>query len=163
MHPEFVHFVDILNDNGIAPWIYTNGDFLTDKMIDQLSKRKLESMTISGHMEMDKRIALWERCKAAGVNTQCQVTLTNPLNLAGQLELDTPYFNKGIPLGNPMEHCRFLKEDWGIVLYNGDLTVCCYDFEGYGVFGNIFKDDVSISPKVFSLCSTCNGHPGNVV
>ena len=165
MHPKYVEFIRQLNDKGIKPFIYTNGDFLTDELIAELATCKLKFLIISGHMLMEERVALWEKCQVAGIaESYYQVTLTeqNTLSLAGQRLVGVDAGET--PLIDPQNHCRFLVEEMAVVLVNGDLTPCCVDYDGKGVFGSIFNFDVAKQKTpAFSLCDTCPGHPGNVV
>jgi radical SAM protein with 4Fe4S-binding SPASM domain len=37
------------------------------------------------------------------------------------------------------EVCHWVMKN-GVILWNGDLTICCYDYDGYYVIGNVFRD-----------------------
>jgi len=65
--------------------------------------------------------------------------------------------------------CQWVRRT--VILWNGDATCCCYDFEGKLVVGNIFKDGgfkkiwnsskykkyrKKILRKEFDLCKNCN-------
>lgn len=39
-----------------------------------------------------------------------------------------------------IDPCRWIRRN-GVVLWNGDLTVCCYDFDGVHAFANVFERD----------------------
>ena len=160
-HPKLVNYIALLNTNGITPFLNTNGDFMTDTLISKLASVRLQNLMISGHMEREKRVAIYNKCSAAGIpsNWQCDMIEENGLlDLAGQIQLKTP--PKPF-LTNPAVQCGFLRKELGIVLWNGDLTACCIDYEGYGIFGNIFDENVlDLKPTPFSLCQTCPGHPG---
>lgn len=65
--------------------------------------------------------------------------------------------------------CQWLRQS--VILWNGDVTLCCYDFEGALTIGNIFKDGgfkkiwkskkyrqyrKKIMNKELNLCKNCN-------
>lgn len=162
MHPDFIWTIEQMNVAGIVPWINTNGDFLSDRMIENISKCKIQSLVISGHGEMSVRIELQRKCLDLGIRAFYQVDLTADLvtDIASQVPFATHKTAK--VLSDPARRCRFLAEEQGIVLWNGDLVPCCYDYDGVGIFGNIM-DSVDAVPKVNRLCSQCEGHPGNVI
>jgi hypothetical protein len=165
LHPKFLPFLRRFVDGGITPWINTNGDFLSDEMIEGISQIKGCSVTISGHAEEHIRRELWQKCVNKGIKAWWQKDVgTNASNIAGQVPFDTA-FDKSYPaLKDPMNHCRFLKDQIGIVLFNGDLVPCCFDYDGVGVFGNINDENAaSLNPRACKICLTCPGHPGNVV
>jgi len=166
IHPDYVGRVRRANAAGVKPFIYTNGDLLTDELIAELAKCQLSSLTISGHMPRGPRQALWKKCVDAGISPaywQVDMELENTIGLAGQVEGPMQDIGKE-PLKDPEKHCRFLVEEQAIVLWNGDLVPCCVDYDGVGVFGNIMDEKVlELKTPAFKLCDTCPGHPGNVV
>jgi hypothetical protein len=162
LHQKLIKYISRFNASGITPYLYTNGDLLTDDLIDQLVEVRLDPLVISFHMELEKRLALWNKCKDR------MPTLWQPdnpetlINLAGQIPVE--FAPEGAaPLTDPARQCQFLTEQRGIVLWNGDVTVCCPDYEGYGVYANIYDDNIlDATPVPFDLCRTCPGHPGAV-
>jgi len=65
--------------------------------------------------------------------------------------------------------CQWVRQ--AVILWNGDVACCCYDFEGQLIVGNIFKDGgfkkiwnsskykkyrKKILRKEFDLCKNCN-------
>ncbi len=73
---------------------------------------------------------------------------------------------------------RSLKCPWarsnGTILWNGDITTCCYDYDGENVFGNILNEpDIlksdkmakireRISKRDFPLCKRCQQTDFNI-
>lgn len=165
MHPELIRFIEILNENEINPYLYTNGDFLTDERIEQLGKVRLDNLVISGHAPKERRIKLWEKTSAVGIKSYWQTTVKEQaINMAGQLPIDYAVDKDLPPLSDPMTQCRFLVEQWACVLWNGDLVACCIDYEGLSIFGNIHDPEaISLKPVATSICDKCPGHPGNVI
>ena len=168
LHPQFVNIARYFNINGITPFLYTNGDLLVndDELITQLSTIEWSAFVISGHMPRERRLATALKCQNAGIPCQWQDDMPNRYltDLGGQIKLldpDSPVIN--FPdLRNPAKQCGFIFDDMGIVLWNGDLTVCCFDYEGHGKFGSIFDENVlDVHPKPFKTCDTCSGHPAH--
>ncbi len=52
--------------------------------------------------------------------------------------------------------CAYLKNGWGVVLVDGDITTCCLDSEKKGVVGNVWDEPGSLGIKPYSLCDTCH-------
>jgi MoaA/NifB/PqqE/SkfB family radical SAM enzyme len=64
--------------------------------------------------------------------------------------------------------CKWSKRN-GTILWNGDVTTCCYDYNGDHVFSNVFKEDFRnfifsnkmnevrdrIAEREYSLCKKC--------
>ena len=160
LHPRLIEFIKYFNENGITPFLNTNGDFLTDDMIDTLSKVKLSSLMISLHLPQNRRIELWRKCTDKGIKSWWQTNeMGGMTNLGGQISVEGVPI--GTPLSDPMTQCGFLREQRAIVLWNGDLVPCCFDFDGKGIFGSIFDTNAAeLVPKIFNVCKTCSGHPG---
>ena len=162
LHPKLVDYIKRFNEEGITPFLNTNGDFLTDDLITKLAETKLSSVVISGHLEFSKRYALYEKCVAAGITAYWQTDMVKENGLTtmgGQVPIETMDPNAPV-LIDPMTQCGFLRKEMGIILWNGDITTCCFDYEGHGIFGNIFYDNVvNLKPVPFSVCATCPGHP----
>lgn len=74
-------------------------------------------------------------------------------------------------LQGPGGNCPFLDKN-GTILWNGDITVCCYDHEGRYSFGNVNDDGgytqalkstlkserwEQMSRKEFDICKKCDG------
>ena len=81
-------------------------------------------------------------------------------NIANQIDLKNHPDTKKKILTDPMTQCKFLREEQGVILWNGDLVPCCYDYDGIGVYGNVLDPDFSLDivPKVFRICKQCPGH-----
>lgn len=165
MHPELIRFIKIFNEHGIEPYIYTNGDFLSDERIAALAQVKLEYLVISGHAPQERRIKLFQKCSEAGIISYWQTTVKDvAINMAGQIPIDYASDKDKPPLTDPASQCKYLSEEWCCILWNGDMVACCIDYEGISIFGNIMDPNaINMRPIVTSICDKCPGHPGNVV
>ena len=164
LHPEFLAIVAKFNASSIKPWVYTNGDFLPHIVAD-LAKMKLHSLVISGHAPQDERAKLAEQCTSLGLPASWQRTVAdNCVDIAGQVSI--PGHASTSVLKNPSKHCRFLRDEMAIILWNGDLVPCCFDYDGKAVFGNVLdpiEEVLKLAPKPSALCDGCPGPPGNIV
>lgn len=77
---------------------------------------------------------------------------------------------RGVPvLKSKPKLCSWLRQS--VILWNGDVTICCYDFEGDLIVGNVFRDGGfkkvwkskkykdyrrKIIRKEFTLCKNCS-------
>lgn len=82
--------------------------------------------------EVKKHIRKWRKLADS-------VTVTKAHSWTGKIKVDsylrTPSYTKTWP-------CRSLWHDFYIA-YNGDFLVCCQDYEGHVVIGNIRRDKIS--------------------
>lgn len=165
MHPGFFMILDAMNQSDIKPWIFTNGDLLTEGFIIKIAKRKINKLVVSGHMELTKRKGIVDKCVEYKIPAFCQNDMSpaRAIDIAGQVKGYAANSTQNI-LKDPENHCRFLKEQNYIVLWNGDLVPCCMDYDGKDIFGSIYDGNVlSLIAKAGKLCSQCGGHPGNII
>jgi hypothetical protein len=162
LHPDFLNIVFLANHWGIDPIIYTNGDFLSDDLMEKLGKYRIASMVISGHGNLEYRKFLASKARQFGINAFFQSDVSkNAANIAGQMINPDAVDNDKPPLTDPLTQCRFLRNQLHIVLWDGSLVPCCFDFDGKGIFANIFDENILTRfAGVFDLCHTCPGHPG---
>ena len=73
---------------------------------------------------------------------------TSAFDWAGQVD---GWFNSA-----PATPCAYLKEGWGVVLFDGKITTCCLDSEDYGVVGTVWDKPGSLNIKPYSLCENCH-------
>ena len=56
-----------------------------------------------------------------------------------------------------VHECPFIKFNYGVILWNGDLAACCVDHEGYTVAGNILNEDfLNYKTLPWKACATCD-------
>lgn len=159
MHPRYLESIQIANDYGLAVEIYTNGDLLTDSILGRLSQLKIYRMIISGHGNMQARMALANHVRTFGIEVNYQVDIAaNASNIAGQIPIKT-WDAELPPLTDPATQCSFLRDDVGIVLWNGDVVPCCYDYDGLSIYGHITDPDIKTkTARPRRICATCPGH-----
>ena len=165
LHPDFINIVEKFNTNGITPWLFTNGDYISDNMIEKLAKLTFSSIVISSHMPKAERQAIQKKCYDAGLPAYWQPDYTPESLISIGNQVENVGGDRGKPpLKDPANQCAFLKNDWGIVLWNGDLVPCCIDYDAKGMFGNIMDGNShDLHSAIFNICSQCPGHSGNTI
>lgn len=166
LHKNFISIVKKMNDNNIIPWLYTNSDLIDDNMIEKMKALKFESITMSGHRDQNELIEVWTKMNSAGIpNVWWQHPVApGSVSIANQVPTEFS-LDKGLPpLQDPINHCKFLRDEECIVLWDGSLVPCCFDFDGKGIFGNVMDENcLELKSGVFGLCCQCPGHPSNIV
>jgi len=83
-------------------------------------------------------------------------------------ELLPPYeysiYDEDMNVKNPYEYCMAFLDP--VILWNGDMTTCCLDYEGMNVYANLLRESwdkawpknprKKIIKKKFPICRTCN-------
>lgn len=78
-------------------------------------------------------------------------------------------YDDNLALTSPIKKCAFMF-DMGLILWNGDVSLCCMDMEGKIIFGNLLKQkfrDIYLSEKFnntrnlflkkkLNFCKNCN-------
>lgn len=53
--------------------------------------------------------------------------------------------------------CPFIEQNFGVILWNGDIASCCVDHEGYTVRGNIMDEGpIRYRTEPWKACATCD-------
>lgn len=165
LHPQFLDFAWICNDFGVKPWLYTNGDLITEEFLAKMALIDWHKLVISNHAPVERRLELQKLCIQHGIPVEVQmIPEEGMLSIAGQVPVDGAGDAGMAPLVDPSNHCGFLTRETACVLWNGDLAPCCFSYNGTEVFGNIHDEHVlDLKSPVWPLCSQCPGHPSNIV
>ena len=151
LHPRLLEYCKKLNDNNILPCLTTNGDYLTKELILELSTIKLKELVISPHAPLERRNSLLEQCKISGIESvrleEEYIEEDATLNLRSDREVPQKLIEK----------CPFLVKERAVVLWDGRVTACCVDYDGLGVFSNVFDPNIlELKPIPFKSCNTCD-------
>jgi organic radical activating enzyme len=66
-------------------------------------------------------------------------------------------WTQGVNHGWDATECVFIRENLGVVLWNGDIATCCADHEGATARLNVLDPDCdSRVSKLWSACATCD-------
>lgn len=127
----------------------TNGNTMTEALARDLKDAGVSEIDITGHnaRAAAKTIRIFQK---VGIRGQLSLDfITGPNNWAGQVDWFEPEYHAGL--------CPWLNRGQVMVMSNGDVTRCCLDAFGKGVFGTVFDTDImnrEITP--FELCRTCH-------
>jgi len=151
LHPEFTKYCEYARKAlpGLNIRVSTNGELLTQDHVDCMSDLGIR-LHISIHNPEKLSTAPMMASKAGILEHMASNAVTEPSDWGGQI--DWPVLN------NPFK-CGWLMFGWCVVLANGDITVCCNDCDGKGVFANItqpIEELVEIEIKPWSVCKTCS-------
>ena len=161
LHPQLIEIIELFYQNGINTGLYTNGQLLTDRMINALAESNLRDIFISMNRFNPRRQVEKLREKS---NLNITVVILNlPKKFPNKLkaielskwvdkvkkETDKDiriqaqgYENpktKECCFKNKKGECFFRKNNQYWVLWNGDLITCLKDHEGETKVGT-FKD-----------------------
>ena len=112
--------------------------------------------------------------KTISLSLSTHTTLGETIRRAGEFLPSSQFSRYNFKDGKPVlksqsKLCSWLRQ--GIILWNGDVVLCCYDIEGDLVVGNVFKDGgfkkiwksekykkyrQKIIKKELALCKNCN-------
>lgn len=148
LHPDLLHFVQYAHKNGLASILSTNGLLLTDSLTRKLKVRGLVSISWSAHVpSLEKKIE--KICEKYSIRMQKIDDFFHDWGGSIKRKTDYQQIRKKVK-------CMFIQHEWGVVLWDGRVNVCCIDCEGLGVFGNVFdKNILKKSGSVIPLCKTC--------
>lgn len=150
LHPEFPEMLKYarLRCPNLPIVFSTNGLPTFTEEIAALCKRLNIEVMISTHrpemagkaIEMAKRFGILKY-----VNTSFA---TAAFDWAGQVP---GWFNSA-----PKIQCDYLKQGWGVVLVDGQITTCCLDAENQGVVGTVEDNPGSLMVQPYELCKSCH-------
>ena len=125
LHPDIVGLVHVAAQAGFRVGFSTNGEFLTQELLDELARAGLAWLRL--HTDPCRvRIAAF-RPPAGLVFTEHTITAANDAPVKPMVG-----FSGHIPLEKRKDHsrCSFLRDDWCVVLWDGSIAMCCHDIEG---------------------------------
>lgn len=150
LHPQFKEMLLYAREQcPDLPIVFsTNGLPTFDEELAILcSKLKVEVMVSLHRPEVAGRTI--ELCKRYGILKYVNSSFaTSAFNWAGQVDT---WFNSA-----PSTPCAYLKEGWGVILFDGQITTCCLDAENAGVVGTVWDEIGSLKIKPYSLCKNCH-------
>lgn len=160
LHPDIFRMIEYANRRGIRTMITTNGTMFTEEKIEKIVRSGLTRITFSidGDAESHERIRgfpLAELERGLLALKARRDELGSPLRIDASMVIDADteshfesYRRKwsgivdrlqAIPRLEEAPRVKPCREPWRgtvVVLANGDVTVCCADYEGEAVFGN---------------------------
>ncbi|MEQ8768703.1 MAG: radical SAM protein [Planctomycetota bacterium] len=161
LHPQIFEMIEYANRAGVRTMITTNGTLFTEEKIEKIVQSPLTRITFSidGDDESHERIrgfplkelergliALKKRRDETGSKLRIDASMVIDAETEPHFEAYRQRWEEivdrlqAIPKFESKPRTRTCREPWRgsiVVLANGDVTVCCADYEGDAVFGNV--------------------------
>lgn len=149
MHPRFPEMLRLarmmLPHNDIV--FSTNGLPTFTEHVAQTCKENGIGVFISLHRPEVAGKTL-ELCKKYGIARQINTSAaTSSFDWAGQVD----WF-----VSAPKIACAYLRDGWGVILFNGKITSCCIDSEEKGVIGDVDTPFSELMIQPYELCKSCH-------
>lgn len=154
LHPDIVDLVAYARNK--LPFrqkihLNTNGNTMTKKLAIALKKAGITSIDITAHHAYSaaKTIRIFQEVGIDGALSLDFVT--RPNNWAGQVDWFEPAYHKAKGWD-----CPWLNHGQVMVMSNGDVTTCCIDAFGQGVFAHVNDDLIDKRVEAQELCHKCH-------
>lgn len=162
LHPKLKERLDQVAASGMQIQFSTNGLLLEKKWPILLEVKSKISITLSMHQWSDQKPGVyfeafkeWQK-RAEGTN----ITMLKAFNVTEKSEKYHLHKWTKSEDSTPWDfhtHCFFLRDNWGVVTWNGDIVSCCADAEGESVIGNVFDENAfELQTKSWHGCDTCD-------
>jgi hypothetical protein len=158
MHPHLLDRLNQIAEAGLNIEFSSNG-LLLDELLPKLMTVKAKiSITLSGHQWSNHHPNVYFNALR---EYQEKITDTNvTIKRAFNITQDKVHLHKWLGAERrdvPREKCFFISDNWGVILWNGDIASCCADCDGASVIGNIHNDGADQAKVVpWSGCPTCD-------
>jgi hypothetical protein len=142
-----------INTNG--HWIDTTTTLITEEEMEfakSLKASGISHIDITGHdaLKTAKMIRIFRDLGITGNLSFDYITAPN--NWAGQVDWFSPQYNAGI--------CPWISRGQIMVMSDGNITRCCIDAFGTGIFATVDDDLTEKEVTSFDLCKTCHHDTG---
>jgi hypothetical protein len=162
LHPELLRFIRIAREYVDEVELSTNGVYLTRRMAIDLKEAGVTYLVISAH---DKEIQKWAVKNCKGLKILKYVRKRFYHTWAGQTEK-----GKGLYLENIISkvtdlfkrdinqrECIFQLNRCVTIYWDGRITSCFMDSEGFGVIGSVYDARViDLNPEYMEICKKCH-------
>lgn len=158
MHPQLRDRLQQIADAGLTIQFSTNGVLLEDALPMLQSINTTILITLSAHQWSNhhpniymKVLENWkEKTKGSNVSVHKAFNIT-------ESKLHLHKWTSGKENNTYRDHCFFLRENLGVVLWNGDIVTCCTDCHGESVVDNIHRDDSAYAQLLpWRGCQNCD-------
>ena len=137
-----------LNAPDIVINFNTNGNNLTPELALACKAAGLTSINVTAHDALSTKNAV-KAIRAAGLEGHVNADFAvNPNNWGGQIKWTETVDYK--------LWCRWLYEGQVMVTWDGNITRCCLDAFGQGVFADLDDNLAELDVTPFTLCETCH-------
>lgn len=151
MHPHIIKYVEMARK--IVPLnipisINTNGNHMTLELAQGLRDAGISKIDLTAHNARTTERTIKILKKAGIIGSVNMDFATTPNNWGGQIEwtdsVDYQLF------------CNWLDRGQCMVMSDGNITACCIDAFGAGVFGHLDQDFDTLYTTDFKLCKSCH-------
>lgn len=152
LNPQFMEMMEYACDKlptYIRKHVNTNGNLLTSDIAKRLYQIGIREVDVTGH---DPRITARavRILQDADINYKVSFDfIMAPNNWAGQVDWFEPRYPKPYP-------CPWIHNGQVMIMSDGNITRCCIDAFGTGIFANLSMDIDQIEVTPFALCEKCH-------
>jgi len=154
LHPDLVPMIKYAKEKipfRIPLHMNTNGILITKELAIRIRDAGINHIDITGHdhYHTAKTIRIFREVGIVGELTYDFVT--RPHDWAGQVdwfEIDKTVYDPGV--------CPWLGYGQVMVMSDGNITNCCIDAFGQGIFGHVNEDITKLEVLPFELCKKCH-------
>lgn len=163
LHPNFFEIVDMFDCFKTS--VIVSGLSLNNENVEKLISSSLDTLKISVDFECDElliRKLLKERNKETSLNFKGN-TREKVIRLRKKWpEADVMYLNNfagQMDFYNEVDSniCPFKELNSCVVLWDGRITPCCFDYEGKLVMGTLDEVEKLNQQGDYDLCNKCGG------
>lgn len=145
LHREFIKMVKLLKERNIKVVLYTNAHFLNERICKELIDSKIDIISISYHnSSVLKNINLLKSLvKGTKIKLRIQVIEGEDVDLSNipgniiKRDLSTFCGAVELDIDKSKNYGCFWAYYMIAVLWNGDVVMCCRDFDGMYKLGNV--------------------------
>jgi sulfatase maturation enzyme AslB (radical SAM superfamily) len=159
LHPKLEERLLQVKAAGLTIQFSTNGVLLERLLPTLIGLDTAIDITLSVHLWHDVRSTEYFAALKEWQNRvqETKINITQAFNIDEKGEYGfTEWTNYEYRDWDFKEKCFFLKDNWGVVLWNGDVVSCCLNGESDESFGNIMDPKAEFLRSVpWKGCNTC--------
>ncbi|MBF0612560.1 MAG: radical SAM protein [Magnetococcales bacterium] len=159
LHPKLEERFRQVKEAGLTIQFATNGTLLERKLPMMMELDTPFDIILSVHQWKDEPVATyWQALAALQAKTQgSKVRIYRAYNVNNQSFFFCRWVNAPAREWDYLQGCNFLRENWCVVLWNGDMASCCLDCHGESVFSNILMPGAIHTVSIpWRGCPTCD-------
>jgi len=150
MDPDIAERVSRVSKLGYSPEMFTNGYFITRKLMLDLNGAGLRRLWVSEHRNVDKKINIALNAGIRAVKAYSPAVGGRTHNFAGQHGTVSERENR----------CGPKEEGWFYISVLGFITQCCLDYRALYPVSHVFSTRINdINTCDIPLCGQCKGSP----
>lgn len=159
LHPLLEERLRQVKEANLTIQFSTNGTVLDKKLPMMIDLDTPMDIVLSVHHWADQPVeAYWKALAALQEKTRhTKVRLYRAYNVNNNRYFFCRWVNGETREWDYMQGCNFLRENWCVVLWNGDMASCCLDCHGESVFSNIMMPGAPLTASIpWRGCHSCD-------